>query len=499
MNGMALALGAALLPLGMQRYAIALAAFLAPALLLRVMRAAPSGWRGFLAVYATYIVGLAVVHTPAYTGMDAIGVAVLTPIVALLHTFAYVLDRFCRARAPRSIAWLAFPCWFVALEFAAMRVGPFGDNDIMANSLVRMPGLMQLASVTGVSALGFLVYALAPLANDAWESRERRAPLVAFLGVLGVVWLGGELRLALNPPAPAGTPVAAVALDAATYAAVLDGLKMRDVAQGGPELRATLHDRTTPAHAQLLDKTERAAAAGAKLVAWPETTVVLEEDLDALLDRARGIARAHGVFLVVTPWVVKRTTEFPYGRNLAIGIGPDGAERWRYDKQHPVMGMELSIAPGAAAAPIADTALGRIGSAICLDNDYPALVRESARSGLDLWVAPSDDWPEVARAHSSALGYRAIEEGVSLIKPTHNGLSVIVDPYGRVLAELDTIAAAQPFAFATVPRQGVATLYARFGDWFAWLAVGALALVLLRATAFRRAFAPLNPVGAVAP
>ena len=74
---------------------------------------------------------------------------------------------------------------------------------------------------------------------------------------------------------------------------------------------------------------------------------------------------------------------------------------------------------------------------------------------------------------------RAIENGVSLLRATASGVSSAVDPYGRVLASTDHFAAGADDLVAWVPVQRVPTLYARFGDLFAWSSVSALALMIL--------------------
>jgi apolipoprotein N-acyltransferase len=470
--------GTILLPLGMQRFSVGIAAVLAPALLLRFNRTAPSAWKGFAGIYLACLIAQLSVHTPAYTGSARELATIIAVVAAGLHSLGYLFDRVASRRLPAALACCVFPTYYIALELLAARTGPYGSMDAIAYSLSGFPALLQLASVTGLAGLAFLVYAFAPCANLAWENKSARAwlPLQAYALTLVLVLILGGVRLAKGLPEGPTVSVAAVALDSATYTATVSG-SVRDVASGEDALRQRVREHIQPAHEQLIRKTEQAIAAGAQLIAWPETVVVLEEDLPQLLARASALAAEHHVFLVVTPWVVKRTTAFPLGENLSIGIDQNGKEVWRYNKQRPVPGIEVNIARGEHAAPLVDTSLGRLTSAICFDNDFPQLLREVTAQGADLLVAPSDDWPQIARVHSAMFGLHAIENGVSIVKPTHNGISVIVDPLGRVQAELDTIAAQQPFALAQIPRHGVTTLYSRGGDWFAVL--GAIAFVVL--------------------
>ena len=74
--------------------------------------------------------------------------------------------------------------------------------------------------------------------------------------------------------------------------------------------------------------------------------------------------------------------------------------------------------------------------------------------------------------------YRAIENGVSLVRPARWGISSAVDPYGRTLATMDEFSAEQRVMVAQVPVRGVRTLYPRIRDLFAWLcATGLLGVI----------------------
>ena len=71
------------------------------------------------------------------------------------------------------------------------------------------------------------------------------------------------------------------------------------------------------------------------------------------------------------------------------------------------------------------------------------------------------------------------------MRPTHRGRSLVSDAQGRILAQTDHFQTAPHTLVANVPTQGVATLYARFGDWVAWLSIIVLAglTLLTRQTA----------------
>ena len=118
---------------------------------------------------------------------------------------------------------------------------------------------------------------------------------------------------------------------------------------------------------------------------------------------------------------------------------------------------------------------------ICYDADFPIIVQQAGRKDADILFVPSGD-PNVAVAqlHTQQAIFRAIENGVSLVRPdTTKGLSVATDPYGRVLAMTDTHTASERVMVAQVPTQRVFTVYSVIGDLFGWLSVAGFVGILV--------------------
>ena len=87
-------------------------------------------------------------------------------------------------------------------------------------------------------------------------------------------------------------------------------------------------------------------------------------------------------------------------------------------------------------------------------------------------------------AHSDGR-FRAIEQGVNLVRQTSLGLSAAFDYQGHVLASMDHYSATERTLVSQVPTRGVRTPYARFGDWFAWASLAGV-VVLAAWGRFRR-------------
>lgn len=103
------------------------------------------------------------------------------------------------------------------------------------------------------------------------------------------------------------------------------------------------------------------------------------------------------------------------------------------------------------------------------------------KKGADILFIPSGDNLSIARLHAQQAIFRAIENGVSLVRQdSTEGLSIATDPYGRVLATMDTHTASERVMVVQVPMQCVFTIYSIIGDLFGWLSVvGFVGIVIL--------------------
>ena len=208
----------------------------------------------------------------------------------------------------------------------------------------------------------------------------------------------------------------------------------------------------------------RAAALGAVLVATPENTTFLgpsadklrlAEPLDGPTHRALGeIARTERVWLLVG----SVAEAGPGGRcyNTSLLFRPDGGLAAAYRKIHlfdvnlpggPSFQESAFIAPGSGLV-TADTPIGRIGLSICFDLRFPRLYAALVERGATVLTVPSAFTVPTGRDHwHLLLRARAVEAQAWVLAPAQDGRhdaqgarqsyghSLIVDPWGRVLAD----------------------------------------------------------------
>ena len=210
-----------------------------------------------------------------------------------------------------------------------------------------------------------------------------------------------------------------------------------------------------------------AKSAGAEYVLTPEMTnilaanreqlfaVAVEEEADPSLATLREVARKLGIYVHIGSLAIRISPDRAANRSFLID--PKGDILARYDKIH-MFDVDLAggesyresrnYRPGELAV-LADLPWGRLGLTVCYDLRFPALYRALAEAGATMLTIPSAFTKQTGEAHWHVLiRSRAVENGCFVFAAAQGGRhengrdtfghSLIVDPWGRILAEGDT-------------------------------------------------------------
>ncbi len=209
-----------------------------------------------------------------------------------------------------------------------------------------------------------------------------------------------------------------------------------------------------------------AAEKGAVYVQTPEMTGALQrdraglrailrgEDDDLVFAAAAELAAELGIHVHVGSTAIALSDGKVANRGFLFG--PDGAKICSYDKIH-MFDVDLDngeswresavYSPGAVAR-MADLPFAKLGFAICYDVRFPELFKTQAQAGAEIISVPAAFTRQTGEAHwEILLRARAIENGVYVIAAAQAGVhedgretfghSMIIDPWGRVLASAD--------------------------------------------------------------
>jgi predicted amidohydrolase len=203
---------------------------------------------------------------------------------------------------------------------------------------------------------------------------------------------------------------------------------------------------------------------GADYVQTPEITNIMEvsrqklldaivaEESDASLATFRELARKLSIHLHIGSLAIKVTPD--KAANRAFLIDPRGEIVARYDKIHM---FDVDLANGESyresnnfrageLAVVHDLPWGRLGITVCYDLRFPALYRALAEAGASFLAIPSAFTKQTGEAHWHVLNRaRAIENGCYVLAAAQGGRhengretfghSLVVDPWGRIVAE----------------------------------------------------------------
>jgi apolipoprotein N-acyltransferase len=429
-----------------------------------------------------------------YTVMRQYGPLPVIQAGAVFALVIVVMSLFHAAFAA-AIAWLgksapgracfAAPFLWVTIEFATMHMPAIGFpwnllGYVAAGNLV----LVQLTAITGIFGLSLVVASYSALA--AWVvlqmSLRKQAGMTLWIGV-------NAMLIVIAVAGPRFVPQAH-----ADHVAHLVQTNF-PVSNGYPA-------DWMQTHAADMDQLEQTSIGAAQkvtgIVVWPEVPAPFSLQDGNFQARAMRIARgAGGGFLVgVIDW--KPLTAGGIGaNNSAALLRPDGSLDFIYDKIHLVPFSEY--VPWRKWFFFAKDLTGLIGDFqhgsqykvgnisgepfsvyICYEAIFPNEIRRFTLAGAQLFVNISDDgWfggSGAPKQHLAMARVRAVENRRWLLRDTNDGITVSVDPYGRIVARLPADIRGEldaPYAF-----RADLTPYARWGDWLAWLCV-LIALVLV--------------------
>lgn len=324
--------------------------------------------------------------------------------------------------------------------------------------------LSQAAAYVGVYGLSFLCAAFcAACALPAMRGRAGALPGGAFAAAVAIAAFALGLSRPDAPPADGEAPVIRVVQP---NIAQLDKWKR--------ELRG--------AHfANLLDLSSAPAAGPVALIVWPETSTPfdLSTDPDSRALIAERALDPGAAALIGAP---RRDADGRI-RNSVVAFGPDAAQRI-YDKHHLVpfgeyvpfgewlpfgglAGGGFAEGPGPA---LVEAAGLRVAILICYEVIFPRYAGAAGRPDLMINVT-NDAWFDDSpgpRQHAVAAAYRAIEQGVPLVRSANTGVSLVTDARGATLKALDfgrrgVVDVRRPAAFPQPPLIAAAPLAIPFG------------------------------------
>ena len=406
----------------------------------------------------------------------------------LYFALYFALFAWLTSRCTPGVAVIMAPVYFVALEWVHGTL-------FLGECLHAVPPMIQIASITGVAGVSFLVIFVNAAVSYSLRQMKRgtASPAIpaAALAVVAfnVFWGMGEIN-ALEKAG--GIPFTA---------ALVQGNIAQDE-KWDPRFQDMVVSR-------YLGMTREAARKKPDLIIWPEAAVPFYfGNAPHYTEAVRATVRETGTPLLFggVAWERGPLGEDRYF-NSAFLVTPDGRER-RYDKIHlvpfgeyvPYRNLLFFFTRKITDAIAGDTTAGTstepvpvdgvsAGIQICYEIIFPEGSRAFAQRGARLMVNVTNDaWYGRSAASAQelmALPFRAVENRMPVLRAANTGISAAVTASGKILHPTALFETTTLVDTVIIPPVGEQTFYTRFGPVFTWACV-AIAVWHFIATGARR-------------
>ena len=443
------------------KYNFALAAWLFPIFILQISRNEKN-------IYALLVIpslfGFAFLFSFWYTFNNP--TSILFYIPALLGFFMgllFYVDRLLYDRIDGFKATLILPILYTSFDFLSNLLNPLGTMGVLGYSQHEFLSFSQLASITGMWGLTFMITWFGSVVFWCIENYIKRNTIrkgiTIYLSILIPILVFGGIRLAIP-------------LDNKTVK--VSGIHTHDKNEG-EKILETLYRNDTINFKKMnnkiiLDLTEKSqieANSGAKIIIWSENSfLALKKDEDSLMNELKNFSKQNQIYLVVTPFIINSGSK---SENKTLLLSPDGSiisTHYKYGGNF----LEGTV-DGNKKIKTVKTPYGNFTSIICWDGDFPSIVKQVGIENTDVLFIPASDWKEVNPLHATIAIYRGIENGCSVVRQTRNGLSFMTDPRGKIVTRMDHFETNSWIMSAQVPSKKLWTLYPIIGDLFGWLSI----------------------------
>ena len=437
------------------KWNIPLAAWIVPIFVIRFFRDSDKAGRNFLLLWLVSAIPTIISWNGAtfFANIHPAAEAAFFFLMTPLGLIPYVIDRIYYRRFGSS-AWLTFvyPIAATAMDFFSSNGSPFGSFGAVAYSQRDFLAAMQIASVTGLWGITFMISWFASLTNHFWESGFKFTRLsLTFTGVLVLILGLGFGRILLPAQPKQIAQIAGFSLP--------NGKLMEVISQ----LNAGDETAIDELHVEQLNQIRSMADEGANIVVLQEGAGMgTSNQVKNLIEEASTIAKEKNIYIVLPVFDLGKTP----AENKVHIIDPNGNVVLTHIKYGGNM-FEGTL-KGNEVLQTVETPYGKLSAIICWDADFPNIVKQAGAQNVDLLFIPSQDWIGVRDIHAGMATFRSVENGMSIFRQTGQGVSVVVDTYGRVLNRADTYEeSVNGFAgiqMVETPLGSVNTLYPSVGD-----------------------------------
>ncbi len=421
----------------------------------------------YLIICSIYAIGFVVQFWRAI-GMDIKICIIVSILLSFLKVLPYIYWSKSKMRFQDTIIFASI---MVSIEYIIYLVYPILGGLSDAYTQYQNLYLLQIVTVTGIYGITFLIYWTAAVVIWIWNNKSKkeyiRKYIIVYGSVIGLVFAYGVVMFHFAGNSDKSVRIAGVTVP------------ISELLNNDKDIYSTFYTDTftdenitntrkklSSVADELFLKTELEAQAGAKIVFWSELNgAVLKQDEDMLLQRASDMAKQEEIYLIVS--LLVKTPYVDLKENKTVAFNPQGELISEYFKHGRSIGELCQKGDGILKS--FDTEYGRIAPFICSDMAFLFKIQQAGRDNVDILIVPASDWKEMTLLTAKTAIVRGVENGSNIIRHTNNGMSIVSDFRGNVLARTDYFQSDTKTLSAQVITKGRFTLYSYIGNLFVYL------------------------------
>jgi len=391
-----------------------------------------------------------------------------TLLLPLIFALIILLTRKIVLRDRGGWSVFAFPVFWCLFEFLLFKFSPDGTAGSISYAESNFLPVVQIASVTGILGVSFLVTLFPSViaVGSHFRFQRMKGPLAAAILLIVGSMVFGIVRLNEKSSNKAELTAGLAVLDEKFHSET-----------DHPD--TTKEMQTTNLYA---DAITTLAQQGAQVVVLPEKIVNATTATEATVKDIflRAAISNHTAIVTGYTQLMNDKTRL----NKALVISPKGDLLSDYQKVNLFEGEARSgFVPGNQ---ISVFDLHNIGSgvAICKDMDYSGFIRKYDKNHPLIMYVPAWDFIQDGWLHSRMAIMRGVENGYVIVRAARQGQLTISDYKGKVLYETSCTNNKAAGLVGMFPLVETKTIYRQFGDWFGYLiAITAIIFIVLRQNA----------------
>jgi len=386
-----------------------------------------------------------------------------TVLFPLIFALIVLMTRKIVLQAPLGWSVFAFPVFECLFEFLLFRFSPDGTAGSIAYSQSNFLPAVQVASVTGILGISFLVtlFPAAIAIGSHFRFRRMKGSIVIALLLIFIALIFGIMRLNSKSSGEAGLTAGLAVLDEKFHSE-------SDHPDTSKEMQ------TANLYAAEI---ARLAQQGAQIVVLPEKIVTAMPTTGTTIKNIFLDAASGGHVAIVAGYT--QFTNDNTKQNRALVISAKGELLSDYQKVNLFEGEARGgFIPGNDIS-VFDLNSIASGVAICKDMDYSGFIRKYDKNNPLVMYVPAWDFIKDGWLHSRMAILRGVENGYAIVRTARQGQLTISDHKGKVLYEASCTNNKPAALIGKFPLVSTKTIYSQFGDWFGYLIVITAAIFIL--------------------